>query len=119
MFSAPKNLSLFLYVKSFTILYGYLNSPFTGSDSQIADCFFGIDLFIGRRLYGRPFYHNGNYSLLGLQEQIVEGFVRDIVYHTEFVDEYSFGVTLRFVHEPQLFKITFATHNLNLKVMLR
>lgn len=100
-------------------LYGHLDSPFTGSGSRIADRLFDIDRFIGHRLYGRPFYHYGNHSLLGLPEPIVEGFVRDIVYHTEFVDGYSFGFTLGLVHEPQLFKITFATHNLGLKVMLR
>ena len=106
-----------MYAKSFTRLYGYLDSPFTGSDNRIADRFFGIDLFIGHRLRGRPFYHYGKHSLLELPEPIVESFVRDIIYHTEFVDGYSFGFTL-LVHEPQLFKITFATHNLGLKVIL-
>lgn len=74
-------------------LYGYHDSSFTGSDSRIADRFFGIDLFIGHRLYGGFFYHYEKHFLLGLPEPIGEGFVKRIVYHTEFVDGYSLGLS--------------------------
>lgn len=109
--SSPISLLMFLALISFSIPsvckvlhtchYGYYDSSLIWSNIWIANWLCGIDLFIGRRLYGCSFYHyeTHSHSLLGFPEPIVEGFVRNIVYHAEFVDGYSFGFTLRLVHE--------------------